>query len=385
MGKLTLLAVGLGAVVLMQSRHFDHGGSARAEAGVALGETYEVLARSCALAGVARVEQSLIDAFADVSVTGAFGEGTYTASGEVIDTDRARITAVGSFPRPDGSLETFRIRTLVGFGRNGVPVVLPPFLEYAALADGDLLFSGSADVVFPSASTSQFSPRIHANEDMIISGNTRDRVRGFGSYTGTISGVAGNTFRPPYNPDNLPRHQQADEVDIPDLDPEAITRYYSTVVDHYPLRSGDPAFSDRGGTIPGGPRTAPIVYHVHGDLVLNGSHIDGYALFVVEGDAHISKVVTASGSGAPGVESTLAVYTTGSVNLGGSSSIQAQLFAEGGLSYTGSVDVYGSIVTGGTLDLGGAMQIHGVPASPALSGPWGEGGRGLAVLAYAEQ
>ena len=383
MGKLALLAVVLGAAVLTARQHSDQDVSLRAAQSAAYGDTYAVLARSSALAGFARVEQALSRSFADVAVAGAFEGGTYEADA-VVAGGQAQVTTVGTFPRPGAADVTFRIRALVAPAGGAGPAELPPFLSYSVMAGAGVRMSGTADVS-SGVSDGTFTPSLHTNGDLRVeSGDAR--VSGFGSYAGTVSGHYHKTFTPPYNPDGLAPVQRTGPVELPTVDADAIAGTYRTVVDLYPPYPGAPAFSAAKRTVRGGTRDSPVVYRVHGDVKVDKVHVDGYAVFIVDGDVTISGKVTSSGglSAEGGPESSLAIYTEGAVTMKGNSSVQAQLFTQGGLRYEGKVNIYGSLATHGTLDMGGTFSVHGVPASPSLSTAWAEGTAGLAVVAYAE-
>jgi hypothetical protein len=379
MGKLALLAVALGATVLLTRQHVDQGASRQASQSVATGDTYTVLARSNALAGFARIEQALAGSFVDVSLTGAFEGGTYTAEADVVGT-RARITAVGTYPRPGARDVTFRVRAVVAQAGNGPPEDLPPFLTYGVLANGDIHMTGASQVVQPGIADPTYSPLVHTNENLDIKGAAR--VRGFGSYSGKASGANGSAFSPPFNPEGRPSVQQAEKVEFPPFDADEIADAYAVVVDHYPSSGGTVVFGKE--TILGGTRANPVVHRIHGDLAMTNTHVEGYAVFVVDGKVSVRGSVTSSATTAVLHESSFALYAKKDITLSGNTSIRAQMFTEDALKYSGTVDIYGSLATGKSLDLRGTATIHTTPASPALAWAWANAKVGVRVLAYAE-
>ena len=385
MGKLTVLLalLGLGVFAMRQTNS-----TSRTLFGVqssTADDLADVVARGSALAGFVRAEQALSESFEDVSFSGSFEGGTYTTTATVAD-GAATVTSFGVVNRLFARPDSFQIRALVMPLAD--PEELPDFLSYGMLVGGDLSISGSSEIVrmgFSGSDAAEYNPLIHANGNLRIGSNST-RVTGFGSYSGMLTGRSGvGTFVPNYNPDGLPPLERKAPVELPPFDAGEIAGAYGTPV----LDVADgPDFFDYqviNASLPGGPRDDPAVYRVRGHLQLTNVEIDGYAIFVVDGNVDSGGYVRAI-NGDPNYpnQSQVAIYAGGELSMSGGSQLHAQVVASGGLSFRGNVDIYGSIVTHGSFSNGGGAIIHTRPASPALSRPWQEGTAGIGVLAYTE-
>ena len=390
MGKLTVLLalLGLGVFSMRQT-----GSTSRTLFGVQSStsdDLADVVARGSALAGFVRAEQALSGSFEDVALSGSFEGGTYTTTASVAD-GAATVTSVGVVNRLFARPDSFLIRALVM--PLGDPEELPDFLSYGMLVGGDLRISGSSEIVRTAVTgdaAATYNPLVHANGSLTI-GSGATRAKGFGTYSGALLGKGSSeTFQPVHNPDGLPPLQKADPVPLPPFDAEAITDSYGITKD-YSARAGEYWAAELHGStmergiLAGGPRDAPAVYRVRGNLHLVNVIVDGYAVFVVDGRTDVSGYVRGinQDSSFPH-ESQIAIYTGGELTMGGGSEVHAQIVAQGGMSFRGNVDIYGSLATHSDFSNGGGATVHVRPASPALSRPWQEGTAGIGVLAYTE-
>ncbi|MEX0747920.1 MAG: hypothetical protein WD275_07975 [Rhodothermales bacterium] len=349
---------------------------------------YEILARNAALAGYNLAKQALSENFAGAASPIS---GTYEGSSFYVTITRAgaiaEIHATGTSTTGDGQDATFTVdaniekETIVTIAEEA-----PPFMRYAVMSNEDLGLNGTVltDLYVDGNEDNTLNANMHTNGDLTISGNSAT-VRGFGTYVGTASAnpssALTSTFRPYYNPTSDPVIQQVPAVEMPVFDlPEMVN---SVTVDQ--TTGGD---VDLSGTYDlGGTRDDPYVWNVQGNLSsAGGVTINGYVLFIVNGNATFTGNMLAGNSGyAGGDESSIGVYAAGTINMSGNSRIWGQLFAGTGASFlSGTPRVYGSVATLGAVTLSGAPKIYYRVPSPALTTVFEDPDIRLNLISYAE-
>ena len=331
---------------------------------------YEVLARNAALAGYNRAKQALADDFdaAPAELTGSYAGNDYdvtvTKNGNV-----ARVQATGVSMTADGTEVDFTIDSAIEKELiSEIADDAPAFMRYALITDDDLELNGNIllDLLVDGDESNTLNANMHTNGRLHINGNAAT-IRGFGTFvqgaTATPSSALESTFAPYYNPGNDPVSAQVSTVEIPTFD---ISTMLSTVsVD----RTTSGLLPLTGTYDLGGTREDPYVWHVTGSLEnLGGVHINGYAIFIVEGDVTLSGDFEGAQSDYDGGdESHVAVYSAGTVTIDGNSDLHGQIYAGGGVVLSGTPSVYGSITTKGPVTLSGTPNIYYRKASPALT------------------
>lgn len=185
---------------------------------------------------------------------------------------------------------------------------------------------------------------------------------------------------PNYNPTGLNGAYQSGAVDIPVFDSAA---YLSKVVVDA-TTSGDVVLSgdyDLGGT-----REDPYIWHVTGNVSSSGgTTIDGYVMFIVDGEVALTGNVNMGDTGYNGPdESSVAFYSGGNVELGGNSQIYGQIYTSANVWFHGTPRVYGSITSGATTTLSGTPKIYFRESSPALTTIWQNAEDVYKLVAYNE-
>jgi hypothetical protein len=392
MGKVMIFAiVGLGLIAAlygMNSKQAMFEASSR----VADGQ-YEVLARNAALAGFNIGRQKLAETFAGSHLSGTYSSGTYETDVVVAGND-AMITSTGTMGSARFDERTYEIQ-----GRFEKVRVLhdhaPVFMEYAILSDADLELGGDmlAEVIVDGTVSSTLNANVHTNANLLITGNSV-QVGGFGTFTGTGSGrPAGSlegSFQPNYLPESdMPTAYHAEEVEIPELDIAEMTT--STNIDGTPYVDTYTAsdVSLTGGTYSfGGTRENPYVWHIEGNLSLSGNTvIDGYVVFLVDGNVDVKGSVRVGETGYDGPEETpIGVYATGNVDLHGSAHLEGQVFAGGDVTLLrGTPEIVGGITTHGRLDIQGDPVIQFRPISTSITQPWQEPRYVFQMVGYYER
>lgn len=348
----------------------------------------EILARNAALAGYNLAKQALAENF---DTAGPQWSGTYSGSDFAVEISRsgavAHVVSIGTSPVPQGNAITFTVDARIE--KEVIAVAAdeaPPFMQYAVMSDDDLDLNGNIllDLFVDGNEENTLNANMHTNGNLTISGNAAT-VRGFGTYAGTASstpsGALWNTFEPYYNPTDDPVVQQVPTIDIPVFD---VTDFLSkTTVDQ--TTSGNLSLSgmyDLGGT-----REDPYVWYVDGDISASGGvTIDGYVMFVVDGDATFTgNFMAGEVDYVGGDESSIAVYASGSIGMGGNSRIHGQLFAGTSVSVLhGTPRVYGNIASRGAVTLSGTPKIYYRVPSPALTTVFEDPDVRLKLASYSE-
>jgi hypothetical protein len=379
MGKLLLILV-LSASTLGLYHAVSVSGDVHGRAVQSTERHQLALARTAAQTGWARAKQALMLNFVTTTIQGE-NEGTPYTTTATVTGDRALVVSTGRLPRPRGMGET-TYRITYALRKNPALTPRPRFMDYALVVDGNMSFSGSSTIVEPGVtdgSRDTLSIVVHANGTLSRGGSSV--VQGFGTYTTAAApGISGG-FQPLYNPKGLPTVYASPRVSIPAINPDALVA--EDGVDYeYP-----PGVSFSGRTLPGGTRLDPKIYRFRGNVSLTDVTVAGYAVFVADGHIILSKTVRGQTTGYSGPqESALALYTPGTISIGGSSVVYAQIVAGSGVWFTGSVSVYGSMVVGGNYSQGGSSVLHYRPASPGLTqGFTGRPDPGFTLLAVREQ
>lgn len=339
------------------------------------------LARVAAQTGWARAKQALAQSFAAGSISGTT-DGTDYQTTTVVSGDRATVTSVGRRARTGRTGETtYTVVYTLRRNASGLSP-RPRFMRYAVVAGGDVSFSGSSDVVelgVTDATRDTTTLTVHANGRLSAGGSSV--VQGFGTYTGGAASGIETNFRPLHNPLGLATVRPSERIEIPIVDPDAM-------VARDRLDYSYPAGTSLSGTLlPGGPREAPKVYRFRGAASFTNVRVVGYAVFIVDGNVSVSGTVQGDALGYTGPqESPLAIYTPGTLSMGGNARLYAQVVANAGLSYNGNARIYGSVVVNGNYSQGGTATLHYRPASAALTqGFTGRLGPGFTLLAVREQ
>lgn len=366
MGKLALIAVvaftGLGAYMTVSRQAGTMGASAELA-----DKQYETLARNAALVGFNRARQALADSFVDQSISGE-DNGTAYMVDISVSGNRAVVNAMGSSVGARESAIEYSIRA--DFLRTlGPPPPDPPaFMEFAILADQDIELRGDFESAIDVSgdAASELNANLHTNGSINVKGNSA-RVAGFGTYSVSGSGKLANTFNPNYNPTGLADSYQADPIELPVVDIPA----WMTNVSAGRTSSGDVSLS--GNYNDGGTRDNPFVWVINGDLNVTGNAVlDGYTMFIVDGEVHLDNNLTVGDSGYDGAaESSIAIYSSGSITIGGNRQVEAQMYSGGDvIAGKGTPLIRGSITTRSAVDFRGTPDVLYRPASPALTSNW---------------
>jgi len=368
MGKLALIALAVFTAAGAYISLARHGGIMDGSERVA-DKQYEVLARNAALAGFSRARQALADDYASAYFSGNDGTADYDVTADVT-VHRAVVQSVATIT---GARDTEIEYTVRGdFNRiyGAPPAAVPGFMDFALISDQDMVLRGDVSGIIDveGDEASELNANLHTNGSLDVTGNSA-RIQGFGTYAGAASGNLDDTFEPNYNPAELPSAYQSDVVDIPEADFETWTDNAT------PDRTTAGSLTLGGEYSEGGTRDMPFVWHVQGDLtVATDAVVNGYTMFIVEGDVYFDADLTVGDSGHDGpLESSLGIYSGGGMELGGNIIIDAQLFAGGDVSFkqgSGTPTLRGSLTSKGVIDFRGTPDIYFRPPSPALIFNW---------------
>lgn len=336
---------------------------------------YEAISRGAALAGISVAKQSVAEKSKGWKISNLRGDhqgGSYAVSVKPNGPKRAVLESTGTIRNAGRMSENYTIRILME-RRHQLPENPPTWAQYAIATDSDIEFKGNVDVTITNDAAYDANANVHTNGNLSVSGNSVD-IGGFGSYSGTANGNhVDNTFDPNYNPTNAPTHYSADAVPIPsfgDVDYLSATDAYGQpLVDHSTTGVTELSGSyDFGGT-----REDPYIWYIDGDLsVTNNTTIDGYVLFVVDGNVELKGDLVVGDSGYSGeTESSIGVTTSGNFSLAGSQTLEAQVYAAGNISTAkGTPTLRGSLTAKGIVELKGTPNIYYKPASSSLTQFW---------------
>lgn len=330
---------------------------------------YEALARDAAESGFSRARLAMFRGIKSTVMTADLPDGTYrsvvsTAGARVRIESQGRLTDTRSMP------VVWKIYAEYERLPKGDETALPPFMEYALMAQGNLELKGSPTVELAAFAQST-NANIHTNNSLAITGGNVN-VAGFGTFVNNVSANPVSAMETSFSPvDNeLQRdgvHQVA-EITIPQFDASA----YMSTVEIDQITAGSVTLT--GDYALGGTRDNPYVWYVGGDLTATGGTVlDGYAMFLVDGNIDISGNLEAGTSTLGAGESTMAFYASGNIQFNGTVDILGQFFADGDFVVQGTPTVYGTVTTGGTAKLVGTPNLNYVQASPALTTIWSDG------------
>lgn len=343
---------------------------------------YEILAREAALKGYEMAKQSIASSFSATEFQGAYGGGTFTTTISVNGTT-ASIASLGQMTGTDGEDVDYTVKAEYKQVSSVLPSDPPGFMDYALLAEEDLNLNGNilTQVLLTGEAAAELNANMHTNGDLHITGNSV-RVQGFGTYVG--SGHASpnkallGSFEPNYNPTSEDGAHIAETIELPVFNmPDYLSSVTPTATNTGLVLAGDHTL---------GTRENPHIWYVDGNLTsTGGASIDGYVIFLVDGDINITGNMIAGNSGYDGNdESSMAFYASGEITLGGNVQIYGQMYANGNLTLHGTPRIYGTLVTAGEALLSGTPKIYYRSASPALTTIWQTRENGSELAAYSE-
>ena len=344
---------------------------------------YEVLAREAALTGYNRAKQRLADGSTD-GFTGMYEGGAYTVT-ITSNSGMTRIKSTGAMLDGRSKTVLYEINADYKLVAGALSETTPPHMNYALLTENNLNINGAliSEVLVTGDAGAELNANMHTNGNLHIDGN-KAHVQGFGTYVGSgtsnPSKALQNTFQPNYNPTSLSGSYQAGRVEVPVFDSAAFTS--AVAVDA--TTSGDVVLS--GNYNLGGSREDPYIWHVTGNVSSSaGTTLDGYVMFIVDGQVSLTGNVQMGATGYSGSdESSVAFYAGGNVELGGSSEIYGQIYTSGDVWLHGTPRVYGSITTGASTTLSGSPKIYYREASPGLTTIWQSSSDAYRLVAYNE-
>jgi hypothetical protein len=354
---------------------------------------YEVLAREAALTGLSVARSKLAGSFSSTSFSGHTGSGDYAVTVTVAG-GSSRIISTGNVIGSDGVPLSYRVQAeFEGVAGSSYAPEAPEFLQYALISEQSINLAGhvSTEVYLQGEDGSLLNANVHTNADLSIHGG-RVAVEGYGSYYGTASGT-GNALETSFNPNYAPTEQDAlyqvtEPVEVPNYDAAAyvakVLENGFGVIEH----SGDLALS---GTLDYGTRDNPTVIHVTGNLSNTGGVvINGYVMFMVDGSVSLNGNLLSGDSGYGGPdESSIAIYSSGTVGITGNVEIAAQIYSDGGLDVGvdlgGNPEIYGGLATFGEASIEGTPKVYYRTPSAALAINWQDVENNvLKMVAYSE-
>lgn len=379
MGKVALIVVAIamfaGVFVSLGTRDNLHG------AGEQVAEhQLQILSRTAAVAAHNRAVQRLADNFATQQpYYGDYDGVGYTTSITVTGVGpgaQAEVHSIATTFNVDGDSMNFNIRAIFEQVQTptGIAEEAPPFLGYAVLSDKNLSMNGNieatiCEICVTGEEALTLNANMHTNGSLHVTGNSAE-VQGFGTFVGSGTSNPGKalkrTFEPHYNPTGAPSTQQVPGITLPSLNVSNI----ETMLSADSVTTGDVVLT--GAQSLGGTREDPFIWYITGSLTnTGGMSLDGYVMFLVEGDVNFTGNATAGSTSWSGAdESSAAFYVEGDVSFNGNVEVWGQVFNNGDIHFQGTPDVYGSITTHGTVNFGGTVNIYYRRASPALTTHW---------------
>jgi hypothetical protein len=377
MGKVTVIA--LVAFSLSGAYYSLHRNQRTLETSAKVSDhQYEVLAREAALTGLSVARSKLAGTFSGGTYSGPAASGQYTVN-TTVSTNYAKILSVGEIISSDDLPLKYHVQAeFEGVSGTSYAPEPPEFLQYALISEQSINLAGhvSTEVYLQGEEGSLLNANVHTNADLSISGG-RVSVEGYGSYYGTATGTGHSletAFQPNYAPTEGDALYQVDEpVEMPNYDAAA---YVSKVLENgfgVIEHDGDLALS---GTLDYGTRDNPTVIHVKGNLSnTGGALINGYVMFMVDGSVSLNGNLLSGDSGYGGPdESSIAIYSGGTVSIEGNVEIAAQIYSDGGLSVGvdlgGTPKIYGGLSTYGEASIEGTPKVYYRTPSAALAINW---------------
>jgi hypothetical protein len=270
-------------------------------------------------------------------------------------TKYVKINVIAEYEGAKQSAEAYM--TIEATGGGGVPI----FMKYAVFSGMNMNMNGGVRIT---NAGNGLNANVHVNGNFSMNGN--NSIDGFLTYTGYANSnppqALNNRINPISNPDNLPKHYQTSQINIPNFDPD---QYLSKATDIY---YGNKTFN---GNITLGTKENPKIIFVTGDLIINGS-VTGYGLFISKGNTIINGNVTINGPD-PNV-SNVGIYSGGDLIVNGNVTLHAQTFSSKNTILNGNVKVYGNVVAKQQVNFNGNVDIYYKPANETLTKPvWGSG------------
>ncbi|NNE34795.1 MAG: polymer-forming cytoskeletal protein [Rhodothermales bacterium] len=348
---------------------------------------YEVLAREAALTGLAIAKQGLADSFVPSAFTGEATNGDYDVD-ITVAADMATVNSVGSIMATKDVPLEYKVQASYKVIVGALPPA-PNFLKYALVSDESLELGGAVvtEVFVQGEEGAELNANMHTNKNLHVNGN-KAFVEGFGTYRNSASSnpasALENTFDPNYWGAGTESVYSVDEdVVIPSFDgPTWMANVASsgyTVTDI----AGDFTLT---GSQTYGTQENPAVIHVTGNLYSSGGAVvDGYVMFIVDGNIDISGNLEVGNSGYSGPdESSVAMYAGANLEINGNIDVAAQFYAGGDVFLGGSPNVYGGITTKGTATLQGSPSIYYRTPSGSLTTNFSGTENRLELVAYSE-
>ncbi len=326
---------------------------------------YEALARESAKTGFAMARQAMANGEDGGVYEGQSPDGTYRT---VLSSagSRYRIESQARFRDSRAMPIVWKIYAEYERQPYATPEHVPPFLDYSMMSGGSLTLAGTPDVDLSGFGYEE-NANVHTNSTLHISGK-KVKISGFGTYgegvTSSPSDALDVAFTPQVNDYDRPPAHQVDPIEIPEFD---LASYLAMV--ETDMISG-PITLD-GTYALGGTRLDPYIWYVQGDLDAAGDvQLDGYVMFLVDGDIRMSGNVSAGMESEGRSESNLAFYSSGNITFTGNVELYGQFFADGVFEVNGTPNIYGSVTARGATSLKGTPQFNYVKASPALAQIW---------------
>jgi predicted acyltransferase (DUF342 family) len=231
----------------------------------------------------------------------------------------------------------------------------PPFMNYAALTNGNLKLNGN--ITITDDNNNNWNANVHTNGNFEMTGN--NSIDGFLTYVGNATSTPASRLnthiRPNQNPESLPNRSQVSTVALPSFNADS---YQSIATD---IIMGNKSYS---GNITLGTKENPRIIYISGNLTIRGN-ISGYGMFIVKGNVTANGNVTISSSDAN--VNNVGIYTSGNLTVNGNVTLKSQIYAEGNVTMQGNSKVYGGITAKGNIELGGNCQIYYKPTNVNLT------------------
>lgn len=326
---------------------------------------YQVLARNASVTGFERAKQHLASSFSSTSLSGEV-EGIEYTTDIYVAGDRAHITSTTAYPDPRAEEDQEYVLTAEyeRSSTSGSGSSVPAYMNFALIANDDLRLSGNAGathIYSRGAGSSELNASIHTNGDLTVNGKGNERMKGFGTYSGSASGKHRNTkFQPNHNPDGKSSTYQADAIEIPELNIPAMVGEWTPDITLSSTRLS-------GIQLYPGTKNNPAIVYSPGDLEISGL-IEGYVVFLVDGDVTVKGNTTVGLANLLGKdESTVAVYASGDFDMSGGADFWGQVMVNGDFTMGGNAKLYGSATVGATAWMHGTPDIYYREASNTLT------------------
>lgn len=384
MGKMLLIVV-LGASLIFSVMSLNMNRSNTSMFSNSVSEYENVHAKNNASAGI---EIAIKNLSMDTSWTGTKTVQLHQGDVEIT----IQKTTSKYFNGPDEGLKRGRLITALGKSGSQEHVIrtvvelpspnsskgkLPPFMKYAMASDENISIQ---NVNIRDDNNSNWNSNVHTNKSFTMNGN--NLIRGFLTYKGTASSNPGHRLNtqivPNLNPDGSPNHYQSDEIEIPAFEPDDYIDIATEV------HKGNLSVN---GTTLLGTKDNPKIIYVGGNLNISGTFL-GYGVYIVKGNVNVTANISIL-SEDPN-SSSLGIYAKGNVECGNNTTIKAQLFSYGKISFSSNSRLYGSMTAKGIFEFKGRTEIYYKPASDVLTAQiWKVDGVGPAserpvILSYYE-